>query len=168
MDRGAWWATVHGVTQSWTRLKWLSTAQCPFASSSWRRDSLDSRSISWGHAPAESASFCGFERKEVVSQETMGFFLKTQREGMSVGSTSVSWGFKKTKVVWTKRTLNKPQVKIGSKGWTTLSEQHLITHFHQRETSENETALHHYPCAIHVFQSTSYGCQGTWMLYGFW
>ena len=21
MDRGAWWATVHGITQSWTRLK---------------------------------------------------------------------------------------------------------------------------------------------------
>ena len=25
MDRGAWWATVHKVTKSWTRLKWLST-----------------------------------------------------------------------------------------------------------------------------------------------
>ena len=25
MDRGAWWATVHGVTKSWTRLKQLST-----------------------------------------------------------------------------------------------------------------------------------------------
>ena len=25
MDRGAWWATVHGVTQSQTWLKWLST-----------------------------------------------------------------------------------------------------------------------------------------------
>ena len=25
MDRGAWWATVHGVTKSWTRLKWLNT-----------------------------------------------------------------------------------------------------------------------------------------------
>ena len=24
MDRGAWWATVHGVTQSWTQLKRLS------------------------------------------------------------------------------------------------------------------------------------------------
>ena len=24
MDRGAWWAAVHRVTQSWTRLKWLS------------------------------------------------------------------------------------------------------------------------------------------------
>ena len=25
MDRGAWWATVHGVAKSWTRLKCLST-----------------------------------------------------------------------------------------------------------------------------------------------
>ena len=25
MDRGAWWATVHSVAQSWTRLKQLST-----------------------------------------------------------------------------------------------------------------------------------------------
>ena len=25
MDRRAWWATVHGVTKSWTRLKQLST-----------------------------------------------------------------------------------------------------------------------------------------------
>ena len=24
MDRGAWWAAVHGVAQSWTRLKRLS------------------------------------------------------------------------------------------------------------------------------------------------
>ena len=24
MDRGAWWAAVHGVAQSWTRLKQLS------------------------------------------------------------------------------------------------------------------------------------------------
>ena len=25
MDTGAWWAAVHGVAQSWTRLKQLST-----------------------------------------------------------------------------------------------------------------------------------------------
>ena len=25
MDAGAWWATVHGVTKSWTRLNRLST-----------------------------------------------------------------------------------------------------------------------------------------------
>ena len=25
MDRGAWWATVHGVAKSWTRLKRRST-----------------------------------------------------------------------------------------------------------------------------------------------
>ena len=28
MDRGAWWATVHGVTKSQTRLKQLSTHHC--------------------------------------------------------------------------------------------------------------------------------------------
>ena len=26
MDRGAWWATVHGVAESWTQLKRLSNA----------------------------------------------------------------------------------------------------------------------------------------------
>ena len=26
MDRGAWWATVHRVAKSWTRLKWLSSS----------------------------------------------------------------------------------------------------------------------------------------------
>ena len=24
-DRGAWWAAIYGVTQSWTRLKWLGS-----------------------------------------------------------------------------------------------------------------------------------------------
>ena len=26
MDRGAWWAAVHGITKSWTRLKQLSSS----------------------------------------------------------------------------------------------------------------------------------------------
>ena len=25
LDRGAWWATIHRITKSWTWLKWLST-----------------------------------------------------------------------------------------------------------------------------------------------
>ena len=28
VDRGAWWAVVHGVTQSWTQLKQLSMHAC--------------------------------------------------------------------------------------------------------------------------------------------
>ena len=28
-DRGAWWAAVYGVAQSWTRLKWLSSSSIP-------------------------------------------------------------------------------------------------------------------------------------------
>ena len=27
MDRGAWWATVHGIAKSWTQLKRLSATQ---------------------------------------------------------------------------------------------------------------------------------------------
>ena len=26
-DEGAWWAAIYGVTQSWTRLKWLSSSR---------------------------------------------------------------------------------------------------------------------------------------------
>ena len=33
MDRGAWWATVHWVTESRTRLKWLNTHNSPYISS---------------------------------------------------------------------------------------------------------------------------------------
>ena len=29
MDGGAWWAAVYGVTQSWTRLKLLSSSSSP-------------------------------------------------------------------------------------------------------------------------------------------
>ena len=28
MDRGAWWATVHGVAKSWTRLSGLHVTSC--------------------------------------------------------------------------------------------------------------------------------------------
>ena len=37
MDRGAWWAIVHGVTKSWTWLKWFSTAQEYYVSQSLER-----------------------------------------------------------------------------------------------------------------------------------
>ena len=30
-ERGAWWAAVYGVTQSWTQLKWLSSRAFPFS-----------------------------------------------------------------------------------------------------------------------------------------
>ena len=34
-DGGAWWATIYGVTQSWTRLKWLSISSSSSVSLSW-------------------------------------------------------------------------------------------------------------------------------------
>ena len=36
-DRGDWWATVHGVTKSWTRLKQLSTHTCKLKTGWWRK-----------------------------------------------------------------------------------------------------------------------------------
>ena len=41
-DGGAWWAAVYGVTQSWTRLKWLSSnsEECSYMPGNvWREDS---------------------------------------------------------------------------------------------------------------------------------
>ena len=35
MDRGPCWATVHGVTKSWTRLKLLSMLQSEADAASW-------------------------------------------------------------------------------------------------------------------------------------
>ena len=32
MDRGAWWAVVHRIAQSWTWLQWFSTLWCIFVS----------------------------------------------------------------------------------------------------------------------------------------
>ena len=34
-DGGAWWAAVYGVTQSWTRLKWLSSSRVLFGLPRW-------------------------------------------------------------------------------------------------------------------------------------
>ena len=28
LERGTWWATVHGVAKSWTQMKWLCTHSC--------------------------------------------------------------------------------------------------------------------------------------------
>ena len=43
----AWWAAVYGVTQSWTRLKWLSssneTCECKL---------IDHRQVIWGPCPS--------------------------------------------------------------------------------------------------------------------
>ena len=47
-DRGAWWAAISGVTQSWTRLKWLSSSSqsSGFSSSHIRMWELDHKE-SW-------------------------------------------------------------------------------------------------------------------------
>ena len=39
-DGGAWWATVSGVTQSWTWLTWLSSSSSSMKTRSWENKSL--------------------------------------------------------------------------------------------------------------------------------
>ena len=54
-DGGAWWAAIYGVTQSWTRLKWLSIAfnefiRCFFQSYFWKGEgsrALGTRNLRW-------------------------------------------------------------------------------------------------------------------------
>ena len=51
MDRGAWWAAVHGVAQSWTRSDLATAAQCEKLQKEERREaevSLQSGSVSGG------------------------------------------------------------------------------------------------------------------------
>ena len=49
MDSGAWWATIHGVTKSWTRLERLSTRNASHKKSPQSSSSKTSEkaSISW-------------------------------------------------------------------------------------------------------------------------
>ena len=51
-DRGAWWAAIYGVAQSWTRLKWLSS------SSSSSRDrsegSTSKQNLGWNNSNSQT------------------------------------------------------------------------------------------------------------------
>ena len=44
-DGGAWWAAVYGVTQSWTRLKWLSSSSSRISQKVFRKEKLSSSRI---------------------------------------------------------------------------------------------------------------------------
>jgi len=49
MDRGAWWATLHGVTKSWTRLKWLT--HVPAGENKTPYNTLTSYMVYWMRKP---------------------------------------------------------------------------------------------------------------------
>ena len=78
-----------------------------------RRDSLDSQSIHFGHAPADSRRFRGFEKKGVVSREKAVFFLKTWRESMSVGLYLCVLGIQEGKGCLDEKNTE----QISSEGW---------------------------------------------------
>ena len=62
-DRGAWWAALYGVTQSWTRLKWLSSYSsrpqpirllCPWDSLG--KDTGVGHALLWGVFPIQGSN----------------------------------------------------------------------------------------------------------------
>ena len=57
MDRGAWWAVVHGVTKSWTRLKQLSKHTHIHNNSSWKLSValVSTGWLAWTHSACASA-----------------------------------------------------------------------------------------------------------------
>ena len=71
MDRGAWWAAVHGVAQSWTQLKRLS--------SSCSSRSLVGRSP-WGH-----------ESQTQLNDFTFTFHFHTLEKEMATHSSVLAW-----------------------------------------------------------------------------
>ena len=50
MDRGAWWAAVYGVEQSWTRLKWLSSSSSTTECLKWGQNSFLNTLLKQVHA----------------------------------------------------------------------------------------------------------------------
>ena len=71
MDRGAWWAAVHGVAQSWTQLKRLS--------SSCSSRSLVGRSP-WGH-----------ESQTRLNDFTFTFHFHALEKEMATHSSVLAW-----------------------------------------------------------------------------
>ena len=61
MGRGAWWATVHEVAQSWTRLKQLHISKLLWHSTAWQNQT-DTDAV--GHA----------EKTEIYILKTLGRF----------------------------------------------------------------------------------------------
>ena len=57
MDRGAWWATVHGVAKSWTWLKQLSTHTCTCAHTNTYTHTYFMSFMCWMYTPAETTAF---------------------------------------------------------------------------------------------------------------
>ena len=54
MDRGAWWAAVHGVTKSRTWLKWLSSSSACIVSITSHLSGFDGNVIKWQFAKERS------------------------------------------------------------------------------------------------------------------
>ena len=66
-DGRAWWATVYGVTQSWTRLKWLSSSSS--------REQKYGLELCWCSYHLQSIAYRRARRSELLTKDT-GFLRK--------------------------------------------------------------------------------------------
>ena len=78
-DGGAWWAAVYGITQSWTRLKWLSSSSSSSSSSSVAKELVNCRrprfdswvgKIHWRRDRLPIPIFLGFPGGSVGKEST--------------------------------------------------------------------------------------------------
>ena len=99
MDRGAWWATIHRVTQSQTQLKWLSTAQqTTFYSFSLHHgekamathSSTLAWIIPWTEEPGRLQSM-GSQSRTRLSNFTFTFHFPALEKEMAIHSSVLAW-----------------------------------------------------------------------------
>ena len=99
MDRGAWWATIHRVTQSQTQLKWLSTAQqttfCSFSLHCGEKAMTTHSStlawrIPWTEEPGRLQSM-GSQSLTWLSNFTFTFHFPVLEKEMAIHSSVLAW-----------------------------------------------------------------------------
>ena len=83
-DGGAWWASVYGVTQSWTRLKQLSSSSSSSSSSSRYAD--DTTLMAESEEELKS-----FLMKVKEKSEKVGLTLNIQKTTIMASSPITSW-----------------------------------------------------------------------------
>ena len=81
MDRGDWWATVHGVAKSWTRLKQLSMHRIPVDGEVAQLCPTLCDPMSGGFSRREYWSGLPFPSPELVDEMSLFFNLNLSTQG---------------------------------------------------------------------------------------
>ena len=93
-DRGAWWAAVYGVAQSWTRLRWLSSLAA--AGHIWWRRQWQPTPVllpgkSHGQRSLVGCSPWGREESDTTEWLHFTFHFHALEKGMATHSSVLAW-----------------------------------------------------------------------------